>query len=67
MSVIDDRTRLQHMLEASRKISLFVRLIEIIGEAASRISGELKLRHASVPWSAIVGMRNRLVHACFSD
>jgi uncharacterized protein with HEPN domain len=42
-----------------------VRLIEIIGEAASRLSDDIKSRHASVPWVAIVGMRNRLIHAYF--
>lgn len=42
-----------------------VRLIEIIGEAASRLSDDIKTKHASVPWVAIVGMRNRLIHAYF--
>ncbi len=68
MSVIDDRTRLQHILEAARKVIVFtkdesresleadeklqlslVRLVEIIGEAASKISRELKHRHPFVP------------------
>jgi uncharacterized protein with HEPN domain len=42
-----------------------VRLIEIIGEAASRLSDNLKTQHSSIPWAAVVGMRNRLVHAYF--
>ena len=42
-----------------------VKLIEIIGEAASRLSKEYQANHPQIPWSAIIGMRNRLVHAYF--
>ncbi len=34
----------------------------VIGEAASRISDEYRKAHPKVPWRAIAGMRNRLVH-----
>jgi len=39
--------------------------IEIIGEAAARITVEAKEAHPDIIWSEIVGMRNRLVHAYF--
>jgi len=39
--------------------------IEIIGEACRALSSELRSRHPAVPWSAIVGMRNILVHDYF--
>ena len=39
-----------------------VRLIEIVGEAAARVSPEGCRRYSRVPWSEITGMRNRLVH-----
>jgi uncharacterized protein with HEPN domain len=39
-----------------------IRNIEIIGEAASRLSPEFAARHADVPWRDIVGMRHRLIH-----
>ncbi len=42
-----------------------VKCIEIIGEAASRISPECERELNSIPWSDIIGMRNRLVHAYF--
>jgi len=42
-----------------------VRCIEIIGEAASRISLEVRLQHTQIPWADVVGMRNRLIHAYF--
>ena len=38
-----------------------VRLVEIIGEAAARLSDDLQTKHSDIPWNAIVGMRNRLV------
>ncbi len=42
-----------------------VRAIEVIGEAASRVSDECRSAHPEVPWPAIVSMRNRLIHAYF--
>jgi uncharacterized protein with HEPN domain len=50
----------------SDQILLFalVRAIEIIGEAASRISVETRAAPA-VPWASVVAIRNRLVHAYF--
>jgi uncharacterized protein with HEPN domain len=38
------------------------REIEIIGEAANRVSKELTLAHPEVPWSKIIGTRHRLAH-----
>jgi uncharacterized protein with HEPN domain len=37
--------------------------IQIVGEAASRISPETRDQYLDVPWAVIVAMRNRLVHA----
>jgi uncharacterized protein with HEPN domain len=42
-----------------------VRAIEVLGEAASQISAETRATHAGIPWRAIIGMRNRLIHAYF--
>src|ERR1035441_8611571 len=42
-----------------------VRCIEIIGEAASRVSDAVPSQPSDVPWGKITGMRNRLVHAYF--
>jgi uncharacterized protein with HEPN domain len=39
-----------------------VRLLEIIGEAGSKVSQETRDKFPSVPWPKIIGMRNRLVH-----
>lgn len=40
--------------------------ILIIGEAAARVSQELRAIHTEIPWPQIVAMRNILVHAYFS-
>jgi uncharacterized protein with HEPN domain len=50
-------------LDASRMLSLaLVRLIEIIGEAANRVSKTRQKQLSQIPWPLIVGMRNRLIH-----
>jgi uncharacterized protein with HEPN domain len=38
------------------------RAIEIVGEAASRVSAETRAELSHIPWPEIVGMRNRVVH-----
>ncbi len=37
-------------------------LIQIIGEAASRVSLVFQEGHTEVPWSEIIGMRHKIVH-----
>lgn len=39
-----------------------MRCLEIIGEAAGRVSRERRATIASVPWSSVIGMRHKLVH-----
>ncbi len=34
-----------------------------IGEAAAKISKEKREQSAQIPWRAIIGMRNHLIHA----
>ena len=54
-------------LDQDRKlVHSLVRLFEIIGEAASQVSEELREELPEIPWSVIISMRNRLVHAYFS-
>ncbi|MBS1570542.1 MAG: DUF86 domain-containing protein [Bacteroidetes bacterium] len=42
------------------------RQIEIIGEAASMLTTELRDRHPEVPWKQIVGMRHKIIHEYFA-
>ena len=54
-------------LNQDRKlVHSLVRLFEIIGEAANQASEELREDVPEIPWSVIIGMRNRLIHAYFS-
>jgi uncharacterized protein with HEPN domain len=39
-----------------------VRAIEIIGEAASRVTPETRQTSPQIPWKDIVGMRNKVIH-----
>ena len=39
--------------------------LQIIGEAATRISEEFRKTYSEIPWSQIIGMRNILVHEYF--
>jgi len=37
-------------------------LVQIVGEAATRVSEAGRVAHPEIPWQDIIGMRNRLVH-----
>lgn len=37
-------------------------LLQIIGEAARHTSAEFQVAHPELPWSAIIGMRHKVVH-----
>jgi uncharacterized protein with HEPN domain len=39
--------------------------IQIVGEAASKVSADFRNRHPQIPWEVITSMRHRLVHAYF--
>ena len=49
-----------------RTVLAIVKSVEIIGEAASKVSADLRRTLPEVPWPEIVAMRNRLVHVYFS-
>lgn len=42
-----------------------IKELEIIGEAASKLTADFREKHPEVPWIDIVGMRNRLTHGYF--
>jgi uncharacterized protein with HEPN domain len=55
--------RIREHLNTDEMLSLaLTRAVEIIGEAAARVSPAIQLKHASIPWPQIIGLRNRLVH-----
>jgi uncharacterized protein with HEPN domain len=64
VSFVKDKSRTDldkdHMLVLS-----LVKEIEIIGEAATKISDNMKTKYFDIPWLDIIGMRNHLIHAYF--
>jgi uncharacterized protein with HEPN domain len=60
-SLAENRSRAD--LETDRLLNLaLVRLLEIIGEAASRVPIDGRSRHPDIPWPQIISMRHRLIH-----
>ncbi len=53
-------------LRSDRILSLaLVKCIEIIGEAATKVTNETRAAYPQIPWADIVGMRHRLIHLYF--
>ena len=50
-------------LDRDRVLQLaLTRLIEIIGEAAGRVSKEGQGRYSEIPWQQAIGARNQIIH-----
>jgi uncharacterized protein with HEPN domain len=64
LSFINGRDRAD--LDGDRMLMhAITRCVELIGEAASRVSPDAQGALPDVPWQDIVGMRNRLIHIYF--
>jgi uncharacterized protein with HEPN domain len=64
--VIDTTPATRTAFDADKLVrSHVLRQIQIIGEAAWRLSVDLKERHPEVPWKLMAGMRHALVHGYF--
>ncbi|HVT18636.1 MAG TPA: DUF86 domain-containing protein [Thermoanaerobaculia bacterium] len=56
----------QAMFQQDEKtLDAVVRNLEVVGEAARRVSAGFASRHAEVPWRQVAGLRNRIVHDYF--
>ena len=64
MRLAQGRTR-DHLEEDEALALSLTKAIEMIGEAASRVSEPAREEAPSIPWAQIIAMRNRLVHAYF--
>jgi uncharacterized protein with HEPN domain len=42
-----------------------IRNLQVIGEAAKKVSVETRAAHPAVPWKSMTGMRDRIVHDYF--
>lgn len=57
------RGRSRADLDLNRQLNLaLVRLMEVIGEAATRVPEEFRARYPQVPWRDVADLRNRLIH-----
>jgi uncharacterized protein with HEPN domain len=64
LSFIEGRTRRE--LDSNRMLVLaLLKELELIGEAASRLSLEYREKNPEVPWALLIATRNRLVHGYF--
>ncbi len=55
--------KIREDLDRDRLLNLaLVRLLEIVGEAASRVTIPTRLKYPNIPWAPIVSLRNRLIH-----
>lgn len=53
-------------LDTDEKLALaVVRLLEVMGEAANQVSAPFQAAHPEIPWVALRGTRNRLIHGYF--
>jgi uncharacterized protein with HEPN domain len=49
-------------MEDGKTRDAVVRNLEILGEAAKRVSEKIRLSHPEVPWREVAGMRDKLIH-----
>ena len=61
VSFVHGRTLEQYQSDLLLR-SAVERQIEIIGEAARKVSSGLQARHPQIPWSKIMGQRHVLAH-----
>lgn len=62
---VGDRGR-EEFLKAGREAEVLrlavERKLEVLGEAARRVSSDVRDRHLEIPWKEIVGLRNVISH-----
>ena len=61
---VDSRVRKDLDSDEMLRFAL-VRAVDIVGEAASQVSPATRSMLQHIPWSLIIGTRNRLIHAYF--
>lgn len=49
-----------------KTINAVIRSLEVLGEAAKRISDDLRAKAPEVPWKYMAGMRDKLIHEYFN-
>ena len=52
----------EDFLKDDKTSSAVIRKFEIMGEAAKLIPQEIRIKHPTIPWKEMSGMRDRLIH-----
>ena len=61
MNIIQDESHYSFIENRIKRLAI-ERLIEIIGEAANHVSKDVVEQNNDIPWSKIIGLRNKIVH-----
>jgi uncharacterized protein with HEPN domain len=54
-----------HFIHDRKTYAATIRELEIIGEAAAKVSDGIKRRYPEIPWQQIKAFRNKIVHEYF--
>lgn len=61
LQMTDGRRRVD--LDSDRMLQLsLISLVSMVGEAASRVSQDTRVRYPRITWAEAVGMRHRVIH-----
>ena len=61
LALVKSKGREAYDADETLRLSL-THLIQVVGEAAGRVSEDFRSAHPDIPWSDIIGMRHRIVH-----
>ncbi len=59
--IVGGKTRDDYDMDRMLQLSI-LHLVQTIGEAATKVSRQTRVRHPAIPWEQIIGMRNIIVH-----
>ncbi len=57
------RGRVRRDVDTDRMLQLSItRILEIIGEAANRVTQQGRAQYPDIPWQDVINTRNRIIH-----
>ncbi len=63
-NILDNRSY-KDFVQDPLRMHACIRLFEILGEAANKLTAEYRKTNSEIPFADIVGMRNKLIHHYF--
>lgn len=60
-SLLSNRDRTGYDADETLRLAL-AHLLQVVSEAARRVSDGFRHQHSDIPWKAIIGMRHKVVH-----